>query len=96
MSDGCLILDQRLHDKVRSYPPNGYRDKYIVFKRLTSFPVLLIISFYERQAKLIGTITFYETVAHVIDKLFDKLPRALKKMSMYKFSFFVLLDLIFI
>ena len=53
---------------------------------MTSFPILLFISFYGRQAKLIGAITFYDTVAHVVEKVFDRLPRALKRMSTYSFG----------
>jgi len=51
---------------------------------VTSFPILLFISFYGRQAKLIGAITFYDTVAHVVDKVFDTLPRALKRMTLFE------------
>lgn len=53
---------------------------------MTSFPILLIISFYERQAKLIGAITFYDTIAHVLEKVFDILPRALKRMGTCSFG----------
>lgn len=49
--------------------------------RLTSFPVLLSISLYERQAKMAGTIGFYDTIAHVAEKVIDTLPRSLKRMS---------------
>jgi hypothetical protein len=49
--------------------------------RLTSFPILIGISFYERQSKSAGTITFYDTVAHMAEKVFDTLPRSLKRMS---------------
>jgi hypothetical protein len=52
------------------------------FDRLTSFPILLAISFYERQSKLAGTITIYDTVVHIAEKVFDTLPRSLKRMSM--------------
>jgi len=51
---------------------------------VTSFPILLFISFYERQAKLIGAITFFDTVSHVVDKVFDTLPRSLKRMTFFE------------
>jgi hypothetical protein len=50
---------------------------------VTNFPILLFISFYERQAKLIGAITFYETVAHIAEKVFS---RSLKRMSVCNFD----------
>ena len=45
--------------------------------RLTSFPILLAISFYERQSKRAGTITFYDTVT---ERVFETLPRSLKRL----------------
>ena len=49
--------------------------------RLTSFPILLCIALYERQAKRTGSFTFYETVSAAAEKIFDTLPRHLKRMS---------------
>lgn len=54
-------------------------------RRLTNFPILLSISLYERQAKLSGAYTFYETVSAAADKVFDTLPRAFKRLSEYSF-----------
>lgn len=51
---------------------------------VTSFPILLIIAWYERQAKRIGSITFYETVSAAAEKVFDTLPRSLKRLSMFR------------
>lgn len=48
----------------------------------TSFPILLCIAWYERQAKRAGSITFYETVSAAAEKVFDTLPRSLKRLSM--------------
>ena len=50
--------------------------------RLTSFPILLCIAVYERQAKRSGAFTFYETVTAAAEKLFDTLPRHLKRLCM--------------
>lgn len=60
--------------------------------RLTSFPILIGISFYERQSKLAGTLTFYDTIAHMTEKVFDTLPRSLKRMS--KSAFNLILDVL--
>lgn len=57
--------------------------------RLTSFPILLSIAVYERQAKQSGAFTFYETVSAAAEKIFDTLPRQLKRLSTYK-SFYLL------
>lgn len=46
--------------------------------RLTSFPILLVISFYERQSKRAGTVTLYDTIT---ERVFDTLPRSLKRLS---------------
>ena len=50
--------------------------------RATSFPILLLIAMYERQAKQTGALTFYETVSAAAEKVFDTLPRGLKRMCM--------------
>ena len=49
--------------------------------RLTSFPILICIAIYERQAKQSGSFTFYETVSAAAEKIFDTLPRHLKRLS---------------
>jgi hypothetical protein len=48
---------------------------------VTSFPILLLIALYERQSKISGTTNFYDTMGAVVEKLFDTLPRQLKRMS---------------
>jgi hypothetical protein len=48
--------------------------------RLTSFPILLFIALYERQAKRTGALTFYETMSAAAEKVFDTLPRGLKRL----------------
>ena len=49
--------------------------------RLTSFPILLFIAWYERQAKRNGTSSFYETMSTAAEKVFDTLPRQIKRLS---------------
>lgn len=51
--------------------------------RTTNFPLLLLIALYERQAKKAGTTNFYDTVSNMAEKVFDTLPRSLKRMSKY-------------
>lgn len=52
-------------------------------RRATSFPILLCIAWYERQAKRSGSDSFYETIASAAEKVFDSLPRRLKRISKY-------------
>jgi hypothetical protein len=42
---------------------------------------LLGIALYERQSKQSGTTTFYDTMGAVAEKIFDTLPRQLKRLS---------------
>lgn len=60
--------------------------------RLTSFPILLLIALYERQAKRSGSLTFYETVSSAAEKVLDTLPRSLKRLCKYSFALPVSLD----
>lgn len=57
--------------------------------RLTSFPILLTIAAYERQAKRTGALTFYETVSAAAEKVFDTLPRGLKRLCKLSFIQFM-------
>lgn len=50
--------------------------------RLTSFPILLAIAWYERQAKITGSSGFFNTMSAVTEKMYDTLPRPLKRLSM--------------
>lgn len=49
--------------------------------RLTSFPILLAIAYYERQAKQIQATTFTEAVAATAERMVETLPRSIKRMS---------------
>ncbi|KIM44732.1 hypothetical protein M413DRAFT_442685 [Hebeloma cylindrosporum] len=64
--------------------PRWFHKVNVFMIRLTSFPILLAISFYERQSKLAGTITLYDTIVHVAEKVFDTLPRSLKRMTFFE------------
>jgi hypothetical protein len=49
--------------------------------RLTSFPLLLVIAWYERQAKRAGTSNFRDTLGAVAENVFESLPRQVKRWS---------------
>ncbi|KAI0073518.1 hypothetical protein K474DRAFT_1686181 [Panus rudis PR-1116 ss-1] len=63
--------------------PRWFHKVNVFMIRLTSFPILLLIAWYERQAKESGAITFYETVSAAAEKVFDTLPRQLKRLSLF-------------
>lgn len=63
--------------------------------RLTSFPILLVIAWYERQAKQAGSSGFYNTMSAAAEKVYDTLPRQLKRLSTHRdivFSFDLPID----
>ncbi|KAH9913920.1 uncharacterized protein B0H18DRAFT_887613, partial [Fomitopsis serialis] len=64
--------------------PRWFHKVNVFMIRLTSFPVLLLIAWYERQAKQTGTFTFSETMSKAADKVFDTLPRSIKRMTFFE------------
>jgi hypothetical protein len=52
--------------------------------RITAFPILLTIAFYERQTIDVSGTTFYDRVTGVAERVFDTLPRRLKRLSTLK------------
>ncbi|KAF7985141.1 hypothetical protein HWV62_7698 [Athelia sp. TMB] len=48
---------------------------------MISFPILLSIAWYERQAKQTGSSGFYNTISATAEKLYDTLPRGMKRLS---------------
>ncbi|PPQ76669.1 hypothetical protein CVT24_011914 [Panaeolus cyanescens] len=64
--------------------PRWFHKVNVFMIRLTSFPVLLTISLYERQCKAAGSENFYDTIAHMAEKVFDTLPRTLKRMTFFE------------
>ncbi|KAI0774788.1 hypothetical protein BD413DRAFT_472139 [Trametes elegans] len=63
--------------------PRWFHKVNVFMIRLTSFPILLGIAWYERQAKRSGSFTFYETVSAAAEKVFDTLPRHLKRLALF-------------
>ncbi|KAH9847576.1 hypothetical protein C2E23DRAFT_847890 [Lenzites betulinus] len=64
--------------------PRWFHKVNVFMIRLTSFPILLGIAWYERQAKRSGSFTFYETVSAAAEKIFDTLPRNLKRLTFFE------------
>ncbi|KAH9940898.1 uncharacterized protein BXZ73DRAFT_42553 [Epithele typhae] len=64
--------------------PRWFHKVNVFMIRLTSFPILLCIAIYERQAKRSGAFTFYETVTAAAEKIFDTLPRHLKRLTFFE------------
>ena len=54
-----------------------------IFYRLTSFPILLTIAYYERQAKRTQATTFTEAVSATAERVVETLPRSIKRLSTY-------------
>ncbi|THH05416.1 hypothetical protein EW145_g4818 [Phellinidium pouzarii] len=52
--------------------------------RLTSFPILLSIAYYERQAKHIHASTFSETVSATAERVIETLPRSVKRLTFFE------------
>ncbi|TDL23602.1 hypothetical protein BD410DRAFT_695500, partial [Rickenella mellea] len=63
--------------------PRWFHKVNVFMIRLTSFPILLGIAWYERQAKLSGSTTFYETLTSALERLIETLPRPLKRLSLF-------------
>ncbi|KAF7308559.1 hypothetical protein HMN09_00705000 [Mycena chlorophos] len=78
-----LTPRQRLHDKVRLLQPIGKRLKYEA-RRITSFPILLLITLYERQAKKNGTTTISETLSVITERVVETLPRRFKIFNFFE------------
>ncbi|KZT20100.1 hypothetical protein NEOLEDRAFT_1182830 [Neolentinus lepideus HHB14362 ss-1] len=64
--------------------PRWFHKVNVFFIRLTSFPILLLIAWYERTAKTTGTLSFYDTMSAAAEKVFDTLPRQLKRLTFFE------------
>lgn len=56
----------------------------VLLIRVTNFPILLAIAWYERQRKLSNSRGFYDTVSAAAETLYDRLPRPLKRLSLFE------------
>jgi hypothetical protein len=55
----------------------------------------LLIAWYERQAKISGSSSFYETLSSVAEKMIETLPRGIKRMSSFISQTFLICYLTF-
>ncbi|KAF9240653.1 hypothetical protein BU15DRAFT_73884 [Melanogaster broomeanus] len=62
--------------------PRWFHKVNVFLIRATNFPILLMIAWYERLAKRNSTVGFYDTIASVLEKVTDALPRTVKRMSL--------------
>ncbi|KAL4268991.1 Transient receptor potential calcium channel [Pleurotus pulmonarius] len=63
--------------------PRWFHKVNVFMIRLTSFPILLGIAVYERQAKKNHTIGFYSTFSAIAEKAIDTLPRQFKRLTFF-------------
>ncbi|KAF9045820.1 hypothetical protein BDZ89DRAFT_1058779 [Hymenopellis radicata] len=59
--------------------PRWFHKVNVFMIRLTSFPTLLLIALYEREAMKNGTTGFYATISVAAEKVYDTLPRGFTK-----------------
>lgn len=64
--------------------PRWFHKVNVFCIRITSFPILLGIALYERQAKKYGTTSFYDTLSVTAEKIFDTLPRPITRLSIFE------------
>lgn len=58
----------------------------LISSSLTSFPTLLLIALYEREAMKHGTTGFYNTISVAAEKVYDTLPRGFtKRIGLFNF-----------
>ncbi|KAH8832989.1 hypothetical protein DL96DRAFT_1705027 [Flagelloscypha sp. PMI_526] len=60
--------------------PRWFHKVNVFLIRLLNFPILLAISIYERTAKHYSTNGAYETIWAVLEDIWDRLPRSIKRM----------------
>src|SRR5258706_13761226 len=87
MFPASYTLSPRWFHKVRTYLFQGVKctssisQVNVAMIRITAFPILLTIAFYERQTIDVPGATFYDRVTGVAERVFDTLPRRLKRLS---------------
>lgn len=64
--------------------PRWFHKVNVFVIRITNLPILLMISWYERQAKKAGTGSFYDTLTNAAERVLDTLPRSLKRMTIFE------------
>ncbi|KAI0050965.1 hypothetical protein FA95DRAFT_1554998 [Auriscalpium vulgare] len=64
--------------------PRWFHKVNVFMIRLTNFPILITIAFYERAAKKAGTRGVGETLAAGTERFFDTLPRQFKRLTFFE------------
>ncbi|KAJ6591536.1 hypothetical protein DFH09DRAFT_1244623 [Mycena vulgaris] len=64
--------------------PRWFHKVNVFMIRITSFPILLMISLYERQAKKNSTTNIYETLTVVTERMLETLPRRFKLLNFFE------------
>ncbi|KAJ7091388.1 receptor-activated Ca2+-permeable cation channel [Mycena belliarum] len=64
--------------------PRWFHKVNVFMIRITSFPILLMISLYERQAKKNDTTSIYETLTVVTERMLETLPRRFKLLNFFE------------
>ncbi|KAJ7247668.1 hypothetical protein B0H12DRAFT_1124984 [Mycena haematopus] len=64
--------------------PRWFHKVNVFMIRITSFPILLTISLYERQAKKNGTTNIYETLTVVTERMLETLPRRFTLLNFFE------------
>ncbi|KAJ7446684.1 receptor-activated Ca2+-permeable cation channel [Mycena latifolia] len=64
--------------------PRWFHKVNVFMIRITSFPILLMISLYERQAKKHDTTSIYETLTVVTERMLETLPRRFKLLNFFE------------
>ncbi|KAI9458175.1 hypothetical protein BJY52DRAFT_1149869 [Lactarius psammicola] len=62
--------------------PRWFHKVNVFLIRLTNFPILLTIAFYERQAKKTGSIGVGETLVATTERLIETLPRNMRRWTL--------------
>ncbi|KAI0057252.1 hypothetical protein BV25DRAFT_1920347 [Artomyces pyxidatus] len=63
--------------------PRWFHKVNVFMIRVTNFPILLVIAFYERQAKKTGTRGVHDTLTATGERFYESLPRQLKRMTFF-------------
>ncbi|KAI0272571.1 hypothetical protein BC834DRAFT_353387 [Gloeopeniophorella convolvens] len=64
--------------------PRWFHKVNVFMIRLTNFPILITIAFYERQAKKTGTTGVGETLAATTERFIETLPRNVKRWTFFE------------
>ena len=76
-----MVSQGTVHELSDPYPFSPKRQVNVFMIRLTSFPILLFIAWYERQSLKSGTTNFAETMGAVAEAVVDTLPRNVRRLG---------------